>query len=125
MSTIALKKLAKLPNHIIEKIRLGHEGYREWSINQAIRESCRIYKASEVKSAIKRVEKWKKLIAKGVKKSEIARQEGYSRARVTQLMKLAQLSPDQIKELNNQTEVISLRGLLKSIDTFVETGHSG
>ena len=104
--------LAKLPKSIIEKIRSGHHDYAEWSTNQAIKESCRLYKINEVQETIKKVQKWKKLIAQGVHKAEIARREGYSRARVTQLMKLADFNPDTLDQVQHSEKPITLRELL-------------
>jgi hypothetical protein len=47
--------------------------------------------------ALAKVELWAVDLAGGLKKSEIARREGLTRARVTQLMKLTAL-PDEVRQ---------------------------
>ena len=59
---------------------------------------------------------WQRQINQGVKRSEIARREGLTRARVTQLMKLSRLPKEvrrQIDEELGEDEVYSIRALIK------------
>ena len=68
-----------------------------------------------ISETLKRVEKWQRLIARGVNRAEIARRDGLTRARVTQLTVLNHL-PDELKRSlrSPETEVAShtLRGLI-------------
>lgn len=106
--------LAKLPSNIIQKIKTGHQDYKEWSISQAIKEARRLHKRNEVHKTLKLVSRWRKLLENGMKKSEIARREGLTKARITQLMKLAELPPDRLAQIQSWETPVTLRELIDS-----------
>ena len=108
--------LTSLPEEVVNKIKRGDSEVAEWSINQAITEARRAHKRSAVREVLEQVDAWQRQINQGVKRSEIARREGLTRARVTQLMKLSRLPKEvrrQIDEELGEDEVYSIRALIK------------
>ena len=88
--------LAKLPAKIVRKIEHGDDEVADWGLDKAIGEARRLEKLRELKGAFRKVERWKGMMARGWSRARIAKHEGISRARVTQLMKLENV-PDEMR----------------------------
>ena len=110
--------LTSLPEEVVNKIKRGDEEVADWSINQAISKARKIHKRRAVTKILDQVDIWQCQINQGVKKAEIARREGLTRARVTQLMTLSRLPKDIRREIDEglgEGEVYSIRALIKLV----------
>ena len=110
--------LAELSPQLVNQIKRGDAGCGEWSTNQAITEARRAHKRQAVRDTIARVDEWQRQIDLGMTRAEIARQEGLTRARVTQLMKLSRLPKEVRHEIDKgigEDELYSIKALIACV----------
>jgi hypothetical protein len=108
--------LLKLPNSKKELILNNDPSIREMSIRQAIKEANAYQSWLDLTETLGKVKSWHTLIAKGHSQSMIAAEEGLTRARVCQLMKLTSLDHEIKKGImrgDREYMGISIRSLIK------------